>query len=152
MSTLLVPDWNTRLSQLIVSRMHTPFNWGVHDCALWAAEGRCAVTGQDDAAEYRGTYTSAIGAVRRLLTVDGVRTPLEIADKKWGPRKPISLVHTGFPVAADLVKLGIHDPNELSLGLSLGVCNGRYSLFVGVEDDKPGLINVPTQLMEHGYG
>jgi hypothetical protein len=153
MTTPRLLDWETRLSDLILERLNQPFKWGVHDCALWAADARLAVTGVDAAAGYRGTYRTAKGALRRLRRVDGVGTPAEAADKHWGPRLRPALVKVGDPVAADLVRLGIHETGGLlDLGLSLGVCYGRNSLFVGVEGGRPGLLSVPTHLMEHGYG
>lgn len=57
-------DWQERLAALVSERMHTPFSWGTHDCALFAADGVRAVTGTDPAAGLRGTYDTAAAAAR----------------------------------------------------------------------------------------
>lgn len=53
-----LPDWPERLAALVEARRHAPFQWGVHDCVLWAADAVLACTGQDPAAEWRGRYST----------------------------------------------------------------------------------------------
>jgi len=43
-----------------------PFEWGTHDCALFAAACVAAMTGMDFAETYRGKYNSARGAATAL--------------------------------------------------------------------------------------
>lgn len=50
--------WDLLLSAFLLSRADTPFEWGVNDCALFAADAVLAITGTDIAASYRG-YTTA---------------------------------------------------------------------------------------------
>lgn len=59
-------DWPSRLNEFIHSRRSTPFQWGQHDCCLFAADAVQAITGDDHAAEYRGKYTTELGAARAL--------------------------------------------------------------------------------------
>lgn len=148
---LRLPNWSERLSALIAHRLHAPFEWGQHDCALWGADAWLAVTGQDRGAEYRGTYHSARGALKRLREVDGVKRPVEAFDKWCGPRRPPAMAKVGSIVAADLAKLGAAPNDTFGLGLSMGVCYGASSLFVGSDGDRNGLIFLPTRFMEHCY-
>jgi len=48
-----------------------PFAWGSFDCALFGADAVLALTGEDPASEYRGTYHTAIGASAALQRVCG---------------------------------------------------------------------------------
>lgn len=53
-----LPDWPKRLHAYIVETRALPFEWGTHDCALFAAGAVEAVTGEDPAAKWRGQYTT----------------------------------------------------------------------------------------------
>lgn len=53
-----LPDWRARLDLFVGASTRRPFEWGVHDCALFAAEGVDAQTGSDFAAEFRGRYST----------------------------------------------------------------------------------------------
>jgi hypothetical protein len=64
--------WRERLGALIEARMATPFAWGSHDCCMWAANCVLAVSGVDLAAEYRGEYSTAAGAVALLQAAGGI--------------------------------------------------------------------------------
>jgi hypothetical protein len=59
-------DWYSRLSDAIEGALQRPFEWGVHDCALFAADAVLAMTGVDLADGFRGHYRSAGGAMRIL--------------------------------------------------------------------------------------
>lgn len=49
------------LSAHIRRGMLTPFAWGSHDCATWAADWAAALSGVD-CAPWRGRYTDQVGA------------------------------------------------------------------------------------------
>jgi hypothetical protein len=66
MPTRRISNWPLALAEFIESRRLTPFKWGEHDCCLFAADAVLAITGIDLAADFRGTYDSAIGANRIL--------------------------------------------------------------------------------------
>jgi len=51
-------DWPERLAALIEERRFAPFVWGVHDCAMFAADAVERQTGVDPLAQWRGTYNS----------------------------------------------------------------------------------------------
>lgn len=59
-------DWRARLNETIEASRRTPFVWGQSDCAIFAADAIRAVTGEDIAAGYRGTYSDAAGALQAL--------------------------------------------------------------------------------------
>lgn len=57
-----VPDWRFRLGQIIESAQELEFEWGVFDCLLHVSNCIRAITGEDPAAQYRGTYSDEAGA------------------------------------------------------------------------------------------
>ncbi len=67
-----VEHWPTALFDLVEQRMAAPFAWGSNDCCLFAADAVLAITGQDLAADLRGTYSSAQQAARVLKRLGGV--------------------------------------------------------------------------------
>lgn len=70
--------WATRAyHNFLLSRAKTPFAWGQHDCALFAADGIQAITGVDIAADFRGKYSDEVGA---MATIKAVCNGSTIAD------------------------------------------------------------------------
>lgn len=65
------PDWQKRLVTVIRAAEMRPFSWGEHDCCLFAADCAKAVSGEDYAAEFRGTYKSELGARKAILRKGG---------------------------------------------------------------------------------
>jgi hypothetical protein len=61
-----------RFEALVRARLREPFSWGTHDCCMWAADAVLAKTGRDPAAEFRGTYSDAMGAARLLESLGGI--------------------------------------------------------------------------------
>ncbi|HZP31886.1 MAG TPA: hypothetical protein VFB23_00890 [Candidatus Acidoferrales bacterium] len=59
-------DWPTRLDEFIDSRRNAPFAWGSNDCCLFACDAVLAMTGEDLAADFRGKYSDARGAIHVL--------------------------------------------------------------------------------------
>lgn len=53
-----LPDWPDRLRRSLRERLKTPFQWGVNDCATFAADCVLAQTGVDFADGLRGAYSS----------------------------------------------------------------------------------------------
>lgn len=70
--TKRIHHWGSSLAALVAARMHTPFRWGDMDCALWAADCVLAVTGEDPAADLRGTYSTAREAIDVLQRFGGL--------------------------------------------------------------------------------
>ena len=84
-ATARVEDWRVRFEQLVAERMRTPFDWGSHDCVLWAADAVLAVSGVDLAAEYRGTYGTDAEAMRLLKRKGGLEVLGDLAGERIRP-------------------------------------------------------------------
>ena len=61
-----VADWPSVLAAFLKQKQSAEFNWGTNDCCLFAADAIQAITGIDNAPEFRGKYTTALGSVRAL--------------------------------------------------------------------------------------
>lgn len=59
-------DWPARLLAAVKAAEKKPFAWGEHDCALMVADCVLAETGFDFAKEFRGRYSTALGAAKAL--------------------------------------------------------------------------------------
>lgn len=51
-------DWRSRLTAYLVETGNRRFRPGQHDCVLWAAGAREAVTGDDPMRDWRGRYST----------------------------------------------------------------------------------------------
>lgn len=78
------PDWPERLAARVEECRHLPFEWGRQDCALWAADTVLALTGDDPAAEYRGTYDDERGALQLIRDAGGMRGLVNLPEKHPG--------------------------------------------------------------------
>jgi len=76
-------DWRTRLNAVINERRNTPFEWGQHDCALWAAVAVNAMTGDDFAKDAIGSYTTEIGAYKCLSKIYGTDSLKEVFSSRF---------------------------------------------------------------------
>lgn len=121
-----LPDWEARLMAFISAGYSRPFVWGRWDCALFATACAAELTGEDRAAAFRGQYDTREGAALALRTL-GKGTLLATMNDLF-PLRPVGLARRG-----DLV----------AYGSSIGVCMGRYGLFVGEEGEREGLVSVP---------
>lgn len=62
-----LPDWQARLANEMDRQRLSPFSWGVNDCAIGLARGVCmALTGQELIGDWRGSYKTERGALRKL--------------------------------------------------------------------------------------
>lgn len=64
-------NWPQRLHDTIKAASGRPFLWGETDCCLFAADCSVAICGVDPAEQYRGHYTTEIGAKRKLHELHG---------------------------------------------------------------------------------
>jgi len=67
---LRINGWEMRLDSLLNSRRMAPFQWGLQDCVLFAADAVLAITGVDHAAGFRGM--SAKSSYRYLRAHGGI--------------------------------------------------------------------------------
>lgn len=143
-----IEGWRTALNEHINAHMDTVFSHDIEeglDCARWTGSAKRVVTGQSYPLLEKAKYKSVAGSVN-YLTRHGCTKLEELTDKVLGERYPISFAGAGDAVLADLTKLKL-DGGLPQIGLSLGICNGSVSYFVG---DK-GLIRVPTLALEACY-
>ena len=102
-----------RLYVLVAQRLATPFQWGVHDCCLWAADCVLALTGRDLATGLRRTYADALGAGRLVQQLGG----MQAIGARAGPEIP--------PMAAAVGDVGLVVLDDRQL---LTVCLGAQWL------------------------
>lgn len=87
-----VRDWPERLDAAMRAHADAPFTWGAHDCCMFAADCVLAVTGIDPAADLRGEYADAAGAVRTLERVGGLEA---LCDARLVERVPVAAAYVG---------------------------------------------------------
>lgn len=86
------PDWHNRLIAVIRAAEKRPFLWGEHDCCLFAADCAEAMTGDNFANGWRGTYDSETGAKKALLRGGG---SLENVLAKYLDEVPVKMAQRG---------------------------------------------------------
>lgn len=86
------PDWHNRLIAVIRAAEKRPFLWGEHDCCLFAADCAEAMTGDNFADGWRGTYDSETGAKKALLRGGGT---LEKVLAKYLDEVPVKMAQRG---------------------------------------------------------
>ncbi|ACB76713.1 DUF6950 family protein [Opitutus terrae] len=68
MSKPRLQNWPTALAAYLTASRTKKFAWGEHDCCLFSAGAIAAQTGEDPAAELRGTYHTAKEATALIRT------------------------------------------------------------------------------------
>lgn len=61
--------WEQALVVMTASKLRTPWGWGSHDCAIFAADCILAMTGEDLAEEFRGRYDNEAEAWALLASL-----------------------------------------------------------------------------------
>ncbi len=112
-------NWQKDLASLLRERQNTPFEWGENDCCLFVSDCILAMTGKDVAAEYRGRYTTEIGAKRVLNRLHG--SIENVLDEKF-ERVPASHAQRG-----DLIMF------DSELGKTMGILWSSELWSVGLE-------------------
>lgn len=137
--------WEDALRTFLDNCAERRFEWGSHDCTLFAASAVERMTGVDFAEGLRGTYSDARSAAE-VLRQHGAGTLLKTVSACLGRHR-----HIGFAKRGDVV---MHNG-------SLGICAGSMSLFVGqldnfgqhlppddITEGREGLIPYPTSLCD----
>ncbi|EAQ6244267.1 hypothetical protein A4I13_23280 [Salmonella enterica] len=86
------PDWQNRLNAVMKAAIERPFSWGQHDCCLFAADCAEAMTGENFATGWRGTYGSETGAKKAILRGGG---SLEKVFARYLDEVPVKLAQRG---------------------------------------------------------
>ena len=131
-----LPTWEIHLRAYLDQVEHSAFEFGTHDCALFAAACVEAMTGVDPAADFRNTYTNKAGAVAALRE-HGAGTLLKTVKAWLG--EPISphQAHRGDIVMRDR--------------FTVGICVGAFSWFVGQEQGQNRLIPISTRSCRYAF-
>lgn len=103
--------WREALFAYIHEVARRPFEWGNHDCGLFAAGAVQAMTGVDMASEYRGRYTTLLGGIR-LLKKAGFADHAELAASLF-EEIPVARAGVG-DIAA------IEEDGQIALGIVQG--------------------------------
>ncbi|MBN9568695.1 MAG: hypothetical protein J0H79_13930 [Alphaproteobacteria bacterium] len=114
-----LPGWRARLQAAVAAAHRKSFAWGEHDCALFAADCVFAQTGVDLAASYRGTYSTAAGAMKTLKTMGASDLLALVADH-------LTEVHPSLAQKGDIAVM----PGAVT-GWALGVVMGERAGFLG---------------------
>jgi hypothetical protein len=113
-----LPDWRRRFADEIDRLWRTPFDWDGHECVIGLAGNMAlAITGVDCAAEYRGTYKTAAGALK-VMRAAGYENVADMVGAMLPEIHP-SLAHVG-----DIAAIPMDSP----FGFALGVVNGERIL------------------------
>lgn len=128
------PDWRSRLSACIDGALQRPFEWGRHDCALFAAEAVLAMTGTDPAVGFRGNYSSARGAMK-ILGRGGYDDHVDYAAAR------LPELHPALAATGDIAVIAADE------GPALGVVAGAFVAVPGPE----GLSFVPRSRVVRAF-
>lgn len=124
-----IRGWEQALAAFTRAHMRTTYEWGRHDCALFAAGAVAATTGVDFAQDFRGTYDDEEGA-RRVLASIGCADVGDLASR-YLPEIAPAEARRGDIVLIDGVR-----------GMFLAVVDGRTA----VGPTLRGLAHTPLNL------
>jgi hypothetical protein len=133
---MIKDNWPRLMNQAIESVLDKPFEWGKHDCCLFAAGVVEAMTGEDPMAEFRGKYHDQESALKALKKIGSGSLYHTMRAKFGNPRRPRR---------GDVVY------HTFDTGPTLGICVGANSVFVGEEGNHEGLVILPTAEMKRGF-
>jgi hypothetical protein len=106
--------WESLLYHHILEARGKEFEWGTHDCVLWCADWIQKVTGEDLAANWRGTYSTQEEADTILGSL-GFNNASELASH-YQEEIPVARAQRG-----DIM---LHPSG------TLGICDGAFAYFV----------------------
>ncbi len=112
-----------RLLGAVAARRDRAFQWGVHDCCIFACDVIRDADGVDYAAPFRGRYRTAAGAARALRRFAG--GGLEAAVEKITRDNRLEEVPPLMAQRGDFVLL------DEAVGPALGVCVGPHIVAAG---------------------
>ena len=116
-------NWRTDLTAHINMLRYEPYEWGKHDCCMWAASCVTVMTGTNLVPKV--SYKDELGAARALKKL-GVSSVLGLCEKHFGEPQHIATAKAGDLVVLDTGKQG-------PFKYSVGICNGMFSFFAGEE-------------------
>lgn len=120
-------DWPERLTAEVERHDALPAEWGVSDCLNLPMDCVLAMTGEDPAAELRGSYSSEMGGAK-MLAAHGWRSVADLF-AAYFPEIPVALAGRG--------DIGV---TKAERGLAGVVFVDTHA--VGKHADQPGNIRV----------
>ncbi len=114
-------NWPEILAAHIAANRRRPFEWGVHDCCTFAADGVLKMTGTDTMAAFRGKYHDQESAALALR---------EIGE---GTLQVTMSALLGTPVRARLARRGDVVLTRTATGPAIGLCAGAVAWFAGAD-------------------
>lgn len=131
-----IDTWDQALHDFVEGRVDKPFEWGANDCALFVCDAVQAMTGEDMAADFRGQYTTQLGAAKASLALTGGATIEDVAQYVTKQHDLDELTTVLLAQRGDVVLFdGAEGP-----ALGLVYLNGTHAVFVGTE----GLRSLPV--------
>ena len=112
-------DWPERLSNFILQRNNTPFEWGKSDCCLFALDAVQTINGSDPAHFFRGRYSTMRSAFKLLkeFSGGGVEETVEKIFMEMGRKQiPLDLSNSG-----DVVLMEVKNVHPEAHGLTAGI-------------------------------
>ena len=136
--------WATReLDSFLKSHAHTTFQYGALDCCLLAADAIQAMTGVDIASDFRGKYSTELGALKIIKSVTGGTSVLDAVAycaAKHG------LMEWKSPLLAQRGDLVVIKDGEQQVAGMVHL-NGRHAITIG----KAGLVRYPLTAVVKSY-
>lgn len=107
-----LPDWPERLAAYLDQHRLTPFEWGTHDCVLFAAGAVGAMTGNHGMLP--GTWSDRAHAAQLLRRLGGLvpavdRVLPRLPGPQWAQRGDLLLVQTPTPIGGLRRWIGVAD-------------------------------------------
>ncbi len=106
--------WEVALVEEIDRARGMTFAWGRHDCATWAFDVRCRLTGINAAAAWRGGYGTAAGSVRAMRRLGWQTLPAMGCSLLGDPIQPLCAQRGDIVICEG----------------AFGVCAGAVAVFV----------------------
>lgn len=119
--------WRTALADYVHRVAHLSFQWGEHDCALFAAGAVEVMTGEDIAAPYRGRYKTMAGGLRAMRKTghdDHVAYFASLFEE----------IHPSHATVGDIAVIAIDE------GEALGVVQGERIYAIGPGETRIGTV------------
>ena len=128
-------NWNSNLFNLIAVKRDEEFKYGTNDCTLFGADIVQAITGVDLASEFRGTYKTLRGGLKKLKAA-GYADHVDYLDKNLVP------VEIAFAQAGDIGVVEIGDIKSICLIMG----RNAYAL-----SEKEGLVLIGLDKVERAF-
>lgn len=137
MALTRLPYWDTRfLHSYLLAHANDPFKWGSHDCCLFAANAIQSFTNVDIASDFRGKYTTQLGALKLVKSVTS--TGITPQDAVAYCAKKNDMAAYAYPLQAQRGDLVVITNGADVIGGIVDI-NGRHVISVSAT----GLVRLP---------